>query len=809
MKSGLFQNLIAALVLLVVTGVCFQTLLSHPDDVLVGIQNHGYNDTTSQFIAFKSYQKICWEQFQQLPYWNPYSLLGMPWLGTPQSSLFYPGNWLFFFVNAVTAISWSMVLHHWWAGLGAYLLGRKYQLSFFSALLSGIVFLAAPYFVAKTGEGHFTSITQIAWFPWILYGYQLLREGSRKAVPLLAILISLSFFCGHVQELYYLLLFLSGALTIECLVDLMLQKRQVPPDPQEPAADLPGSQSTTNTPGTRFKNWILVSLFVTGLVAIDLIPVFIYTKQAVRASGIDMAALYKGSLNLYSLLQLIDPFVWGGPDQYYGTGFFYWEAVCSFGCLPLLLALWGACIFCRNRNVIRLTLFCLAALLLAFGPHLPFYTLCYQLIPGFSMFRLPARLLWICSLAVALLAGFGCETLIRLSESERKKIYRLIIGVFFAVALLGMGYQFVRSNGIIAFNMGTEQTFRIQLAWLFTAISAGFISLFLASFTRKTAIAGTLFLGLICTWELCAHSHQILQTVPQNSFRGETKLITFLKKNLGQHRVLVNQRLLSDREAWQHQIMKIQGYEPVPLVRLGLLAAAAFPQPDAAPMMAGFESPDLLIARKPLLDLMSIKYVILQTDQEPEIEGWKAIERGMLPEEFVMRNTQTQQLPYLILENLNPLPRAYITGSVSQFDPNQPSQKIVAAISKVQPRNEVLLQQDVLPRGDRQTFTAAHISNVTPNQLTIEASLTAPGYLVVSDIYYPGWTARIDNQELPVLPADYSLRAIPLPAGKHQVELSFMPPGFQIGRLISLTTLMLLLVQLLSAFRKPRSKQIT
>lgn len=806
MKSRLFQNLIAALVLLVVTGVCFQTLLSHPDNVLVGIQNQGYNDTTSQFIAFKSYQKNCWEQFQQLPYWNPYSLLGMPWLGTPQSSLFYPGNWLFFFINAVNAISWSLVLHHWWAGLGAYLLARKYKLSFFSALLSGIVFLAAPYFVAKTGEGHFTSVTQIAWFPWILYGYELLREGSRKAVPLLAILISLSFFCGHVQELYYLLLFLSVSLTIECLLDHFLQKRQ--PSPQEQVESGSENQLTTSSPGSRFKGWILVSLLVAGLVAIDLIPVFIYTKQAVRSSGIDMAALYKGSLNTYSLLQLIDPFVWGRPDQYQGPGLFYWEAVCSFGCLPLLLALLGTGVFCRNRNVIRLTLIGLAALLLAFGPHLPFYTLCYKLIPGFSMFRLPVRLLWLCTLAISILAGFGCESLIQLSESQRKKTYRLILGVIFVAALAGMAYQLLRSQGVIAFNMGTEQTFQLQLIWLFAALTTGTIALLLASFSRKTAIGGTLLLCLVCSWELGAHSQQILRTVPQNSFRGETPLLTFLKANLGEHRVLVNQKLLSDREAWQHQIMKVQGYEPVPLVRTGLLAAAAFPQPDAAAMMAGFKSPDLLTARKPLLDLMSIKYAILQTDEKQEIEGWKIIGQGKIPEEFHLQNTVPQQLPYLILENLAPLPRAYVTGNAELFNSNQPSQKIVATIAKLQPRNEVLLQQDVLPRGERQPFSAATISHATPNQLTIEASLTSPGYLILSDIYYPGWTARIDNQELPVLPADYSLRAIPLPAGEHQVKLSYLPPGFQIGRIISVTTLVLLLIQLLGAFRKSDRKQI-
>ncbi|WP_417383771.1 YfhO family protein [Gimesia sp.] len=809
MKSRLFQNLIAALILLVVTGVCFQSLISHPSDVLVGIQNQGYNDTTSAFISYKEYQKTSWEQFGQPPYWNPYSLLGMPWLGSPQSSLFYPGNWLFFFVNAISAISWSLVLHHWWAGLGAYLLGRKYKLSFFSALLSGIVFLAAPYFVAKTGEGHFTSVTQIAWFPWILYGYELLREGSRKAVPLLAILISLAFFCGHVQELFYLLLFLSVCLVVECLVDLILQKRQPvssPENREEVTSDVP---VTMSPPGAQFKGWIAVSLFVAGLVAVDLFPVFIYTKQAVRASGIDMVALSKGSLNNYSLLQLLDPFVWGRPDQYQGPGLYYWEAICSFGCLPLLLALLGTGVFFRNRNVIRLTLIGLVALLLAFGPHLPFYTLCYKLIPGFSMFRLPARLLWICTLAIAMLAGFGSESLFRLSQSQRRKSWQIFIGIGFTVAVLLMGYQVTQSHGEITFDMGTKQIFSVQLTWLFAAITAVCVSLLLAGFSRKTAIAGTLLLSLICTCELGSHAHQILRTVPQKSFRGETKLITFLKENLCEHRVLVNQKLLSDYEAWQHQIMKIQGYEPVPLTRLGLLAAATFPQPDAAAMMAGFKTPDLLTARKPLLDLMSIKYAILQTDQKLEIEGWKIIEQGSIPEEFHLRNATPQQLPYLILENLNPLPRAYITGEGTLFNASQSSQKIVSAISKVQPRNEVLLERDILPRGNRQSFTAATINDASPNLLTINASLTAPGYLVLSDIYYPGWTARIGDQEMPVLQADYALRAIPLPAGEHRLELSYTPPGFQIGRIISVTALALLLIQLLSAFRKPHSSQTT
>ncbi|MCA9023181.1 MAG: YfhO family protein, partial [Planctomycetaceae bacterium] len=280
-----------------------------------------------------------------------------------------------------------------------------------------------------------------------------------------------------------------------------------------------------------------------------------------------------------------------------------------------------------------------------------------------------------------------------------------------------------------------------------------------------------------------------------------------LKQNLGQHRVLVDQSLLSDSEAWNHQIRKVQGYEPVPLVRLSLLAAATFPQPDAALMMAGYSEPQLATARQPLLNLMSIKYAILQTDQRIEPAGWKIIEQGTIPDEFVIRGSEAASIPYLILENTNPLPRAFLTGKTKPLNSHEQSPQIVDSIANMQPRNEVLLPQDLLPAGKRQTFKAAEILNTSPNQLQIMAELDAPGYLILSDIFYPGWTARTNETDIPVLPADFSLRAIPLPAGKHQVQLTYDPPGFKIGRVITMTTLVITFILLIMSMRSPLKPQ--
>ena len=52
-------------------------------------------------------------------------------------------------------------------------------------------------------------------------------------------------------------------------------------------------------------------------------------------------------------------------------------------------------------------------------------------------------------------------------------------------------------------------------------------------------------------------------------------------------------------------------------------------------------------------------------------------------------------------------------------------------------------------------------------------SLPAAGYLLQREAWYPGWRARVDGVDTPVLRADLLYRAMPLGAGAHDVEISF------------------------------------
>jgi uncharacterized membrane protein YfhO len=68
------------------------------------------------------------------------------------------------------------------------------------------------------------------------------------------------------------------------------------------------------------------------------------------------------------------------------------------------------------------------------------------------------------------------------------------------------------------------------------------------------------------------------------------------------------------------------------------------------------------------------------------------------------------------------------------------------------------------------------------------------GYLVVDDGWFPGWTATVDGRETPVLRADYLLRAVHLPPGRHLVRLVYAPLTYLLGATITLATVLALLV---------------
>ena len=76
--------------------------------------------------------------------------------------------------------------------------------------------------------------------------------------------------------------------------------------------------------------------------------------------------------------------------------------------------------------------------------------------------------------------------------------------------------------------------------------------------------------------------------------------------------------------------------------------------------------------------------------------------------------------------------------------------------------------------------------------------------LVLSEVYYPAWKAYIDGRPAPIYRADHLLRAIPVPAGEHMVELRYESWTLRVGTAVSLLTGLMLVALTLARIRRPR-----
>ncbi len=96
--------------------------------------------------------------------------------------------------------------------------------------------------------------------------------------------------------------------------------------------------------------------------------------------------------------------------------------------------------------------------------------------------------------------------------------------------------------------------------------------------------------------------------------------------------------------------------------------------------------------------------------------------------------------------------------------------------------------------GYKDSLSTTRLTSYEPNQLVYETSSPQDGIVVFSEIYYPGWTATIDGKPADIARADYILRAMNVPAGKHTIEMRFDPQSLHITEGIAYGAMALLLV---------------
>lgn len=93
-------------------------------------------------------------------------------------------------------------------------------------------------------------------------------------------------------------------------------------------------------------------------------------------------------------------------------------------------------------------------------------------------------------------------------------------------------------------------------------------------------------------------------------------------------------------------------------------------------------------------------------------------------------------------------------------------------------------------RGERRFFLA-RLSSDRPERVAVEVT-SRGGFLVLADLFYPGWEARVDGRPTQLFRADGLFRAVAVPPGSHQVLFRYRPLSFYAGAAVSLATLLLL-----------------
>ena len=92
---------------------------------------------------------------------------------------------------------------------------------------------------------------------------------------------------------------------------------------------------------------------------------------------------------------------------------------------------------------------------------------------------------------------------------------------------------------------------------------------------------------------------------------------------------------------------------------------------------------------------------------------------------------------------------------------------------------------DLTPKTDLAPVGTTRITQYEPQRIVIDVEAASDTILVLSDLDYPGWVARIDGQETPIFNANGIMRAIELPAGTHTVEFAYESDVVQVSMLVS------------------------
>jgi hypothetical protein len=145
--------------------------------------------------------------------------------------------------------------------------------------------------------------------------------------------------------------------------------------------------------------------------------------------------------------------------------------------------------------------------------------------------------------------------------------------------------------------------------------------------------------------------------------------------------------------------------------------------------------------------------------------------------------------------------RAWLVGAARVVDSRQAAFDLVRARG-FRPLEEVVLEEAAGAGSGAGRAGEVRFVADEPGRLELAAEAERDGFLVLAQPHFPGWTARLDGVEAPLLRANYAFAAVRVPAGSHTLELEYDPLSFRAGAAVSLGALALVGALLVLARRR-------
>jgi len=757
--------------------VCFARLLAHPSALIVDGErpsidhaNPGEprpvgNDLTFLFLPHHVSISRVISEFGHIPCWDARGFGGRPMVGNPQSGMFYPPVWAVWWSGVPSALGWLTIGHLLWGGLGVYVLMRSAGTGRWAATVAAAAYQASPFLLAHTIEGHYPHVWAACWYPWAFVAYTEVRSARPRGLLLMPIVLALTYMTGHPQEWLLLLL----ALSVWSLFDALAAWRAHGPRPAVITLVV----------------WAGVAAFSIGLAAVEMVPQLAVRPWLLRshASLPEVGIPRRYHLQALNALQLLSPDALGGPSSYFGTDN-YWETLFSIGLAPLILGAIGAWRH-PDRKLVRgwLVLGGLAVWF-ACGRHLALFSIVYSLVPGMSWFRVPARSLFLATLGGAVLAGLGVETLrIRMTAPRAWRGFAVRCAGIMFVILVGLCW-IARALEFGGPSRAAEAATRILNDGCFWFTLSGMAALLVVGClplsTRNPRLAGG-FIGLLALAELGWQGYAHVPIAPAERFTGVDRVGEALLRlhpvstRSDPLRIKARDAFFGDLPAACLGIEKTNVNDVFQLDQAARLYETLYPVASRPrrrrdqPMNDAVDDYHRQV-RQAVFDRMSVSFLV--SDRVESDPGWPVAARG-----------DWQGSPFVIERNPTALPRAYLVPSAAVVPQDETS--VPGIFRETDPHASVLMSADPLselPPGPRQRFTAAAWVSTDPDHPVLQVTTAAPGLLVVTDSWLPGWTARVDGVATPVHRGNYTQRVIPVyRPGRHTIALDYWPPGFALG----------------------------